>query len=255
MREWIEFHRIVGVDHFFLYNNNSVDQYKKVLEPYIKKGVVTLIDWPRTYSTREEWHFVQGGAYSNCVEKVINKYKWIAFIDVDEFLFPTRCYSLPVLLEKYRAYGGIKVNWVLFGTSGVKSLKSKKLMISQLRWRAPLTIKRNRFVKTIARPECLDTSCKWRGGHAPCFKEGYYAVSENYRLIDSNKSLRHSSNLIRINHYWMRSRDYFLKRKRYAPNRLGTTQDKTLVDYAIYDREKDTLILKYEKTLKKILGK
>ncbi|MCI9362446.1 MAG: glycosyltransferase family 92 protein, partial [Hungatella sp.] len=46
LREWIEYHLIVGVEHFYLYNNDSIDNYKEILDPYINKGIVTLIEWP-----------------------------------------------------------------------------------------------------------------------------------------------------------------------------------------------------------------
>jgi hypothetical protein len=50
LREWIEFHRIVGVDKFYFYSNDSKDKYKTVLKPYIASGVATLIEWPTTLS-------------------------------------------------------------------------------------------------------------------------------------------------------------------------------------------------------------
>lgn len=37
LKEWIEFNRIVGVEHFYLYNNNSEDNYEEIIAPYIKK--------------------------------------------------------------------------------------------------------------------------------------------------------------------------------------------------------------------------
>ena len=46
LREWIEFHRIVGVEKFFLFNNRSEDDYKSVLTPYIESGLVELTQWP-----------------------------------------------------------------------------------------------------------------------------------------------------------------------------------------------------------------
>ena len=46
IKEWIEFHRIVGVEHFYLYNNGSTDRIYKVLRPYIRQGIVTLVEWP-----------------------------------------------------------------------------------------------------------------------------------------------------------------------------------------------------------------
>src|SRR6187431_1294722 len=41
--EWIQFHLVVGIDHFYLYNNNSDDNYYEILKPYIEKGFVDLI--------------------------------------------------------------------------------------------------------------------------------------------------------------------------------------------------------------------
>lgn len=38
LREWIEYHLIVGIEHFYLYNNNSEDNFEEVLRPYIEKG-------------------------------------------------------------------------------------------------------------------------------------------------------------------------------------------------------------------------
>ncbi len=56
--EWIEFHRLAGVEHFYLYNNLSDDNYFSVLKYYIDKGTVTLRDWP------EEWkRYAQSNVY------------------------------------------------------------------------------------------------------------------------------------------------------------------------------------------------
>lgn len=59
--EWIEFNHIVGVDHFFLYNNNSEDNYEEIIEPYVKKGIVTLIQWPKNQAQME--------CYNDCIFK------------------------------------------------------------------------------------------------------------------------------------------------------------------------------------------
>ncbi len=40
IKERIEYHKIVGVERFYLYDNGSTDETKKVLEPYIKDGSV-----------------------------------------------------------------------------------------------------------------------------------------------------------------------------------------------------------------------
>ena len=41
LAEWLEFHLLAGVEHFFLYDNNSTDDHREVLAPYLRAGVVT----------------------------------------------------------------------------------------------------------------------------------------------------------------------------------------------------------------------
>ena len=45
LREWLDYHLLTGAEHFYLYNNDSSDDYEKILAPYVEAGLVTLIDW------------------------------------------------------------------------------------------------------------------------------------------------------------------------------------------------------------------
>ena len=91
MREWIEFHRLVGVERFFLYDNRSSDDHREVLAPYVERGEVVVHevadhDWSQETP--------QLAAYQHCIAEHAGEARWIAFIDLDEFLFsPTggRC--------------------------------------------------------------------------------------------------------------------------------------------------------------------
>ena len=60
LKEWIEFNRIVGVEHFYLYNNNSEDNYEEIIAPYIKKGLVTLVQWPKSQAQMECCRYQRG---------------------------------------------------------------------------------------------------------------------------------------------------------------------------------------------------
>ena len=82
MKEWIEYHLLVGVDHFYLYNNNSTDNYLEVLQPYIDKGIVTLTEWPEVPG--------QITAYKHFYETFRNETNWVSFLDLDEFICPKR---------------------------------------------------------------------------------------------------------------------------------------------------------------------
>jgi len=38
IKEWLEYHMLVGVDKFVIYDNNSDDNLKEILQPYINSG-------------------------------------------------------------------------------------------------------------------------------------------------------------------------------------------------------------------------
>ena len=49
LAEWIEFHRLVGVERFFLYDNGSADDHRDVLAPYVDEGIAVVHDWPMPF--------------------------------------------------------------------------------------------------------------------------------------------------------------------------------------------------------------
>lgn len=108
--EWIEYHIIIGIDHFYMYNNNSNDDYLNILQPYINKGIVTLINWPYNQG--------QIKAYTNCINNKRNEANWIGFIDLDEFIVINKGNKIDEFLEKFKNRPAVKLYWQLFGTSG-----------------------------------------------------------------------------------------------------------------------------------------
>lgn len=156
LREWMEFHKLQGVEHFILYNHNSSDNYAEVLAPYIARGEVTLKQWPYTfkYGDHDAWMKVQSGAYMDCISEHRDDIEWLAVIDIDEFLFCVDGQKLPDFLKSYRDYPALCVNWVKFGTSHVEDLEPNKLLIEVLTSciRPDPEKGENRFVKSIIQP-------------------------------------------------------------------------------------------------------
>ena len=111
LKEWLEFNRIVGVDHFYLYNNNSEDDYFRVLKPYVEEGLVTLVDWPYNQKQME--------CYQACIKNYAGDTKWLGFIDIDEFVVPKSTDNVYDFLRNYeKKAGAVNIYWRLFGTSG-----------------------------------------------------------------------------------------------------------------------------------------
>ncbi len=110
LKEWIEYNHIVGIEHFYLYNNNSTDEYMKILEPYIEMGLVTLENWPYDHK--------QMGAYIDGIKRYRDDAEWIGFIDIDEFIVPKDYDNIYDFLNNYKNKGAVLLYWRVFGTSG-----------------------------------------------------------------------------------------------------------------------------------------
>lgn len=112
LKEWIEFNHVVGVEHFYLYNNNSEDDYLSVINPYIKSGLVTLIQWPQNQAQME--------CYNDCINKYSQETQWLGFIDIDEFIVPKSTNTIYDFLQPFEnKRGSVKIYWRMFGTSGL----------------------------------------------------------------------------------------------------------------------------------------
>jgi len=111
IKEWIIFHKLVGIEHFYMYNNNSNDGFLEILEEYINEGLVTLIDWPGEQQ--------QMAVYHDCINRFKGDAKWIGFIDLDEFVVPKATDNVYELLHNFeRRAGSVKLYWRLYGSSG-----------------------------------------------------------------------------------------------------------------------------------------
>ena len=108
--EWISFHVGIGVTHFFLYNNFSTDDFEAVLAPWIARGYVTLTDWPVPVG--------QVSAYQHCIRLVRGGCRWLALIDVDEFLFSPSTLDIRAILARYSDLPAVEVWQLFFGSGG-----------------------------------------------------------------------------------------------------------------------------------------
>lgn len=111
LKEWLEYHLLIGVDHFYLYNNFSEDNYIEILQPYIDKDIVTLTDWPHKYA--------QLAAYEDCYEKCKDETHWLGYIDTDEFVNLLQDNDVKKFLSRYNAFPSVLLCWRMFGTSGM----------------------------------------------------------------------------------------------------------------------------------------
>jgi hypothetical protein len=251
LKEWIEFHKLVGVEHFYLYNNLSEDDYLSILQPYIDSGEVDLIQWD--YPTRsgvQQWGSIQIKAYNHALSQIKKKVKWAAFIDTDEFLFPVEVDNLSEFLNDFDKYGAVCVNWQLYGTSNIAKIAPNHLLIEDLCYKAEADFKMNRAIKSIIRPERV---AKFHTMHECVFLPKYRQVNPNQvyfkgRFTDVN------IDKLRINHYWTRDEDYLFNVKIPRYRKWGRSEDYVLERASHLNQVLDTSIHKYVPELRKKMG-
>lgn len=160
-REWIEYHKMMGVEHFRLYNNDSSDDWHSVLAPYIASREVEVVDWPSNENLLKDWcSLVQWPQCQDAIRYFIGKSQWVALIDLDEYLLPLEHSDMITFLENYDEYPAVMLSWQCFGTSYVPRIPENRLLIESLTLKAPEYSSRNFPVKSIVRPEYVDLNSK-----------------------------------------------------------------------------------------------
>lgn len=250
LKEWIEFHKLVGVEHFYLYNHRSSDNYLEVLKPYVDSGLVDLVEVPTVADTIATFNPLQSKCYTECLVNTRGISKWIAFLDIDEYLFAPDGKSVREVLADYDGYGGIAVNWQIFGTSHVVKIPPGKLMIEMLTRCAPESYRANYHIKSIVRPE---RASHFLNPHHPQYLQGFYQVNTDKMPFEGRFSPYMRVNKLRINHYWTKDETFFYNVKIPRQQRLGGTPDPNKIQREM-NAESNTAIVRYSKALAGALG-
>ena len=117
IREWVEYHKLLGVTKFYFYDNDSEDNTREILRPYVDSGLVNY----RFLSGKAR----QLDAYNDALVRHKDECRYMAFIDMDEFIVPTTPWKpiVEVVKEIIGNSGGgasgVGINWALFGSSGL----------------------------------------------------------------------------------------------------------------------------------------
>lgn len=257
LREWIEYHHLVGVNHFYLYNNNSTDNYKEVLQPYIDIDLVELIEWPSDQSSipteKKRNHFIfetQCGAFNDALARSRHKTKWLALLDSDEYIVPTIHNTITECLEDHFSQkAGVCAYWKCFGTSYYEKVQPNEWMIEKLFLSMSNTEYYNTYFKCIVKPEFVRT-CP--NPHICIYLPGYDHVKTNGNPVPIHQI--HDDpcwDLLYINHYWTRDEDHFRNVKIPRQERWGQAcVDQAYILYNLMNVEEDYTIQRFLPALK-----
>ena len=243
LKEWIEYHRMIGASVFYFYDNESNDDTYSTLKPYIESGIVCY--------TCIKGKAKQLEAYNDAIKKHRYDCKYMAFIDMDEYLFVDRGESITqvtdeIIKESPKGTVGVGVNWAIFGNSNYKT-RPQGLITESYIYRSEEAFYANQHIKTICNPRMVRN---YISPHYPMYKLGAFSVSSDGRKRLwgwFNRDVNWAN--IRINHYYCKSQeDYLHKIGRGLGDRLG---DYDTGKYDLYNRNEvlDEGMLKYQKEL------
>ena len=246
IEEWLSFHKVVGFDCIFLYDNDSSDGTKELIQPYIDSGFVV---YNSMHGERQQYP-----AYNHAIKTYGHLCKYMAFIDVDEFLLPKNpSINMKEIVEQAferdKNTGAIGINWYIYGSSGHQK-KTPGLVIERFLYRASTDCVTNRHIKSIVKPSCVRL---FDHPHFARLYRGYYTTGLHGELIGSWYHPIVEEDELRINHYIIKSKeenDIRSARKR-ADNGFYKPADQ----FERYDKNevKDTTALNYLSIVKETM--
>ncbi|KAL8142359.1 hypothetical protein V2J09_015391 [Rumex salicifolius] len=196
LREWVVYHARLGVQRWFIYDNNSEDGLKSGINKLNSEGYnITRHTWP--------WIKTQEAGFSHCVLRSKKECRWIAFFDVDEFFYfpPSKrgkinsngLNSMGNLVDKYSNQSGmgeIRTKCRSFGPSGMTSYPPRGVTVGYT-----CRLKSTERHKSIIRPEAVEMTLA--------------NVVHHFKLKKGFISKNAPESLIVINHYKYQAWDAF----------------------------------------------
>ena len=219
LREWLEFHLLVGVDHFYLYDNDGGEEAAALLKPYEEGGFVTRHPWthvdgtkhdrPTPLKQRNKNHM----AFGHCAENYRDRFEWVMKIDIDEFLVPSDgAESLVPALQRYtgRPVKGIRLPRFNFGDSGHRTRPEGLVCESYLRREEVFSDH-----KDLGNGRFLDSNRRCNSAH-----------SWSHRTFKRGRIVRERDvDGLRVHHYYTKSLEEYLVRQNMSLGRGQSEED------------------------------
>lgn len=241
LEEWVRYYALQGVEHIILFDNESRTPIRHTLRDWLCAGFVTIIEI--------------GGQCRQlpCYQVALNEFGrdfyWLAFVDLDEFIVVKKAANLVDFLLGYEPFGGVGLNWAMFGTSGLKA-PTTDLVTEKFTWRLPDADPVHLHIKSIVQPRHV--ASVGHNAHNFRFKEGSSCVNERlFPIPDQSPFTVFSTELAQINHYFTKSEQEYLDK--IGRGRADTGQRRQAVEL-FHGEVEDRSIAPHVRRLKATLG-
>jgi hypothetical protein len=206
--EWARFHHRAGVRHFLVYDNGGTDGTIDVLRETLPGTARTIVPWRQLLTDAwlgREIHN-QVLAYAHAASNFGGAFRWMAFIDADEFLIPKRAESIPAALAHLGEAKNLSLPWHMFGRSGHAGPQEGGVLCNYLR-RAADPMSDLRGVRAF---KCVVDPCHLTGLRVHSMETDGSSRTVNDRGVEVEERERaqrgfYSADHLQLNHYYTRS--------------------------------------------------
>lgn len=204
VKEWLDYHLLAGADHFYIYDNDSTPEFKKILQPYIDVGIVTYTHFPGKSRQYE--------AYNDAFKRFKFESRYMAWIDADEFIFPKSKPTITEVVDEVLSpnpnAAALTGNLYNFGSSGHKTADYTIGVLDRfMRRSANVDI----HVSTIANPRKISF---FSNPHFAFYFDGFNAVDENGNVVMGPFNESRPTNKIEMHHHHVKSVEEYEKKIR-----------------------------------------
>lgn len=204
--EWIAFHLLVGFNQFYIYAHKCVDDMVLKLLKLSRK-------YPIVVHQIDSDDRPQLACYQHAYDNYGHMVDWMAFIDGDEFLFPTADLQIGTALAAYETMplSAVAAYWLCYGSSGHLT-EPQGLLLENFRRHSNADFAPNHHVKSIVKGK--QSGIVTTRSHIFTTPLGTY--DELLRPIHHGcmEKLSPSYTRFRINHYVVQSFDFYRFHKR-----------------------------------------
>jgi hypothetical protein len=186
INEYIQHYKWQGVEHIYLIDNDSTDNMKEVLMPYINQGYVSYYFLPERHKQIDH--------YNTIYNEIKNETKWLIVCDADEYIYNKQKNDtiLTYLNTLEDTINAVELPWKMFGSSG--HIKHPDSIRNSFTWRS------NKYWGDENVKSIINT------------KNTYLLDIHKHKYIENTVTIKNPDSL-NINHYPIMSEEYFRKIK------------------------------------------
>lgn len=216
IEEWVRFHRAVGIRHFYIYDNGSTDDTCALLRSLLNEDTLTIIPWAGRMRDTATSTILNGQVivFAHAILNFGCYYRWMAFIDVDEFLLPKQARTVEQALEAVGDFPNVSLPWHMFATSGHEAPPDGPLTLNYTQRGAdPMTRKEN-----VSNFKCIVDPCEVTEVSVHQFQTRAYGdltandAGQRFTRRARKSPEFYSNRFLQLNHYYTKSRQELMEK-------------------------------------------